>query len=597
MDAGGRFSAGRRVAGLTTVDDTISDARRSGAWDAPTACAVAIGLLATIVLGLLSDGVHQDDDLAHFLMARWARWFPEYLFHLWARPGLTVPLASVAWIGDTQAGWACARILSALVTAVAAWIAASLARSIGVRRPWIVAALCYLQPYNALLAATTLTENFAALYLIAGLWFMHRGRAVWASAVFSLVFLTRHESIIFLPVWWLALGLRREPTTRRVAAALLALWAPVVHNLVFRARIGWWPAAVFSNPSGSTEYPAVGPFAYLPAAFAAIPPAIAGLAIIGGILELRRGRGLPAVMAAAYLVCHVSVKALGVFASGGYPRFMVLIAPAVAVLAGVGWQRLKDASSVPKESARGAETHSAAAPWPWLILAATWAVGIAAVLVESGAGRLFVDARLARVAAALAALPMVLCAATWYALRAGSSAMPALVRFRRWRAAALAVMGVTLLAQAAAIIRPLRLPDSARAVADATDWLRSRGLDNRPIFATNPWVCYFLDLAENPRVHKGPTLLAAMPVGTICLWDEVYGDSDFHVIPLEVLRDSRYYAPLMEFLAPGDAEFVVHVFEKVAPTPPPPEPDRYYPPDPMTSDQPIVDYYIRINRR
>jgi hypothetical protein len=48
--------------------------------------AVGLFFLLTAVLGLMSDGVHHDDDLMHLLMARWARWFPQYLLHGGGRP-------------------------------------------------------------------------------------------------------------------------------------------------------------------------------------------------------------------------------------------------------------------------------------------------------------------------------------------------------------------------------------------------------------------------------------------------------------------------------------------------------------------------------
>ena len=52
---------------------------------------VAPCFVLTVTLGLLSDGAYHDDDLTHFLMARWVRWYPGYLLHIWGRPGLTVP--------------------------------------------------------------------------------------------------------------------------------------------------------------------------------------------------------------------------------------------------------------------------------------------------------------------------------------------------------------------------------------------------------------------------------------------------------------------------------------------------------------------------
>ena len=136
--------------------------------------AVAIPFSLTIVLGLLSEGVRHDDELVHFLMARWARWFPAYLLHPWGRPGLTVPLAVVAWIGDVDVAWHAARFMSACVTAATAVLAARLAAALDVPRPWLVGVACAVQPLNTVLACTTLTENFAAFYLMAAVVQLHR---------------------------------------------------------------------------------------------------------------------------------------------------------------------------------------------------------------------------------------------------------------------------------------------------------------------------------------------------------------------------------------------------------------------------------------
>ena len=59
-------------------------------------------------------------------------------------------------------------------------------------------------------------------------------------------------------------------------------------------------------------------------------------------------------------------------------------------------------------------------------------------------------------------------------------------------------------------------------------WLKARDLDQQPLFTTNPWATYFLDLVELPRAHKGPRLLASMPIGTVFVWDSLYSPSDYH---------------------------------------------------------------------
>ena len=58
-----------------------------------------LGLVLSITMGVLSDGTHQDDDLTHYQMARWAWHYPAYLLDNWGRPGFTIPYAPAAGLG------------------------------------------------------------------------------------------------------------------------------------------------------------------------------------------------------------------------------------------------------------------------------------------------------------------------------------------------------------------------------------------------------------------------------------------------------------------------------------------------------------------
>jgi len=546
-----------------------------------TWCVVASGLLLTATFGLLSDGAHHDDDLTHFLMARWARWFPGYLLHLWGRPGFTLPVSLVAWIGSPALGWHLARLLSAVVTAASALLAARLAKCLGLKHPWLAAVFCYLQPLNTLLACTTLTENFAAFYLIAAVVLLHDGRLRQASLLFSLVLVSRHETLVWWPIWVVALavgGRGRTTPGLRLQAVLLSLWAPAAHNLLFKLAYDRWPVAVFLQPHGSTEYPPTGLLGYLPAALQAIPPAIFGLAILGGVVLARRRVYLPAVLAGAFFLTHLLIKALGVFASGGYGRFMVAVAPLAAVLAAAGAAELR---------ARLRELRPATGCW--LTLAGVWLLGLLAFELERRAGRIpLPDGPLLLlvrgVAAGMAAI--LLLAAVAGRRRLG----------RATAGGALVLLAAATLAQGVLLVRPLRLGPGPARVREAADWLRAAGLADGPIFAVNPWFAYYLDLVENPRAHKGPRLLASMPVGTVFVWDSTYGPSDFHRLPLDRYLADPAYRPLRRFGPPpdrvGGPELVL--LQKTQPTPLPPDDTMPYPPNPMAELRPVEGvFYLR----
>lgn len=531
----------------------------------------------TVVLGLLSDGVHHDDDLSHYLMARWSGWFPAWLLHVWGRPGLTIPLAAVAWIGDHETAWRVCRLLSAMTTAGGAWMAACLSVRLGVRRPWLVVVACYLQPLATTLACTTLTENFAALYLVAAILLLEKRRGLVASLVFSLVLVTRHEAVVLLPVWWVALAARGDGFRRSLTASAAAVWAPLLHNVAFFAVCGKWPASLLFAASGSTDYLPVGVLSYLPHAFRAIPPVLLGLAVIGGAALIRRGRWLPPAVAGVFVLTHCAVMTLGVYASGGFARFMVVISPLAAVLGVAGWNRLHERNRANQSTGR-----------IWLTLAIVWLLGLAALELERLAGRAAVyeaGLRLSILIATSIVVPMSL-------VLAATARKTNLAPHRRLAAA---VLGLTVLGQWASVIRPLDMrPDQAQA-ADVVQWLRDNRLDRRPIFAADPWITHWLDLVEDPTIHKGPRRVAAMPIGTIVVWESLYSDNDFHRLDLEDLRGDEHYVLIESFEPGGNRRRTFHLFEKISDTEIPPGPDEMYPPNLMAVSSRVTrPHYIRV---
>jgi hypothetical protein len=547
------------------------NAERSGS---DVIAAVAAVFLLTVILGLWSDGVYHDDDLTHFMMARWARWCPEYLLHLWGRPGLTVPLASVSWIGDAATGWHLARLLSAVVTAVTAYLAARLATRLGIGPAWLVALMCGLQPLNVVLGATTLTENFTAFYLVAAVLLLAGGRPTLGSAVFSIALLTRHEAMVFLPIWFLALLAGNFSVRRKISAFIAAVSAPLVHNVIFRIVFEDWPVTMLFRPQGSSEYPPTSLLGYVPHALEAVPPVLAGLAVIGAFVLLRQGRALIPAIAGVYLATHVAIKAFGVYASGGYGRFMVAIAPFVAILAVAGLSEIA-----------GRTRRRSSCRWGWIAMAAVWAIGLLAFEIERSAGRIGLhDSRAIWAMRGVAAAAVLLTALSAFAA-SGRSLLPQMTA---------AFLVVTCLIQWAVLVRPMRLHDEQRQVYDVVAWLKSQGLDKQPLFTTNPWATYFLNLVELPRAHKGPRLLASMPVGTIFVWDSLYSPSDYHHLPLAGFENNAAYELLGVFPASGVRKQEMRVFRKIAPTPLPPSEDQPYPPNLMARRPRVTGIYYLV---
>lgn len=546
---------------------------------------VGICFIATVGLGLLSNGVHHDDDLVHFLMARWSWWYPEYLLHVWGRPGLTAPMALVAGWGDVDLAWHLSRVLSAIVSAASALLAAQLALRLGVGRRWRVVVACYLQPLFFVLGFTTLTENFTAFYLIAAVALLDRGNARSASVVFSLALLTRHEALLFVPIWLFALAWRRKSVSELVVLSVMTIWAPIAHNLLFRVFLEDWPFMIFLQPTGSTQYLATGWGAYIPDAIYAFTPWLAVLAVVGGLSAvpvvwtrtswadqfLRSTLFLLVVIPAAFFLAHAVITATGVYGSGGFGRFMVAIAPFVAVLAVMGWDRLCRSSDPHRRIHAG-----------WSIAAIGWLVIWLACESELTAGRLpLTQGTLVNAGRVLLASLVVLCLVMSFSNASG----------RARSLAAMFILALTI-AQVGALVRPLRLNEKQLEVARVTRELARRGLADRPFMAADAWFTYGLGLIENPRALKNSALLASMPVGSIVIWDSVYSGSDYHGLSLSDLRESGAYVERPEWAA--ETRFLV--YEKTEATPIPQYVKPSYPPPMGGQKAPIRGIYYRRER-
>ncbi len=306
------------------------------------------GLAGTLLLWLFVDSCQQDGGL-HYLFAKWAWTHPEILVGVWARPLYTTLYAIPA-----LAGYQATRGFSVLICLVIAWQTYQIARDLGLPRPALAIPFVWLQPSFFLFAADNMTEPVFALVYVIALRLHLRGRLVAGMIVASLTILARPEGFFLGLLWafwvWRAHvpggGLPRDRATwRRVSSILwlgtgallwwLAAWALtgdplfILHN--------WprdWPlTGTIYGAAGLLAYPArlpeiVGPFLLIP--------------FVWGLVSLLRERALPTLTSSFLLLfgLHTILRAFGMLGSAGYPRYLVTITPAIALLTLVGWNRL-----------------------------------------------------------------------------------------------------------------------------------------------------------------------------------------------------------------------------------------------------------------
>ena len=313
------------------------------------AVAVAVvlaGLAVAIWLGVRSQGAfYHDDDINHYLFAVKGWNSPLHLWHTWGRPGYTVPTMLVAHFF----GMAGCRVFSALQMALVALLAYLIARRLGAGWAAVAApVLVWVQPLAMTLSLTTLTETPAAVYMTLAVWLLLRGNFVTGCAAASLLFVTRYETAALAPVlllWVFRDRLKQAQGNWSTALRAKGMWASAV-------ALAWAPVAYIAISHGfalPTETSMVYMLLGTPtdeyghgtwAHYLEVWPIAAGVGVLAlaaaGAVRTPRRTWLPAALAAGLVALHTVLFHYGKFASGGYPRFLVVECGLVAALAANG---------------------------------------------------------------------------------------------------------------------------------------------------------------------------------------------------------------------------------------------------------------------
>lgn len=302
------------------------------------ALVVILGTSALLLRIVTSPGVALDDEITHALISLNAWTYPEALLHSWGRVGNTIAYMLPALLG----GFDGRRVGAVIMTVAAVLIAVDIARRLGVRRLWSVALAGLFQSWILLVGYQGLTQMPFALALIAGVWCALTERRAAAALCFGLLAVIRHEGIALTGAAALFIALdclRRRDGRGLIAGLALSALPLAAYNVAYYAVVGVWPSGNLLNLVPTTEYGAGGWLHFVPPLAAGVGLPVGLLALIGLIPAARLPRRallivlLPYVF---YFVLHTVIYRFGLYASGGYGVFLLPMAPAVAILAGLG---------------------------------------------------------------------------------------------------------------------------------------------------------------------------------------------------------------------------------------------------------------------
>ena len=305
----------------------------------------SIPLLLMALLGgiliFLFPGFPEQDSGYHFVMARTAWHQPVYFVEVWARP-----LYTLAFSGPALLGFRAARFFALAVSLLVAWQTWKLALDLRLERAWLSLPLLLAQPTFFELFTDLLTEPLFALTFVTALRLHLRGRIKMGMLAASLLPLARPEGV-FLCLLWAGWVLHAHRQTER-----RAIWLPKVASLSLLATgvILWWAAAlgitgdpffiVHNWPTHWRQgiYGHGSILSYSNRAWEFAGPLLTVFLLVG-LLRLLWLKKYPSITTAwlLFFLLHSVFRAYGLFGEAGYPRYMVSLAPATAIITLVGW--------------------------------------------------------------------------------------------------------------------------------------------------------------------------------------------------------------------------------------------------------------------
>ena len=326
----------------------------------PRNAAIALGLMALVGVALifLFPGSPEQDSGYHFEMARSAWHQPEYFVQVWARPFYTALFAIPAAFGLMAA-----RFFAVAIGLGVAWQTWRLALDLKLRRPWLVVPLLLAQPSFFALFPDLLTEPlFALVFAIALRWHL-RGWIMRGMLAASLLPLARPEGVFLCLLWglWVLAPALNHRRADRTFGSLLKAATPLV--LLASGVFLWWLAALLitgdplfilhSWPRQWQQgiYGRGSLFSYAGRSWEFAGPLLLVPLLAGLWQSLRLRAWIPITSSwLLFFILHTLFRKYGLFGEAGYPRYMVSVAPATALLTLAGWDcltgRIRDRSSL-----------------------------------------------------------------------------------------------------------------------------------------------------------------------------------------------------------------------------------------------------------
>ncbi|HET6568244.1 MAG TPA: hypothetical protein VFG50_09800 [Rhodothermales bacterium] len=438
-----------------------------------------------------SDGFYQHDEASHFMNMRGFWHDPSSVLGNWAKPGYKLLYALPSLGGQTAV-----LITNCLVAALCCYVAYKLAEALGCKAPLFSFAFLAFQPFWIQLSFRNYSEIPSALLLLLAIYAHYRDKRLIAALVLSYTATIRQEFYPLLLLYGAFLAYRKQ----FVPAAALLLF-PFLNNLWGWGATGdplyLWHTTVATSGRYQDAYPRQGFDHYFKTSIVVFGAAALTFLVVYAGQVINRAQRLHLFVVAPLAVyflehCVFSLQAISIGPStGGNLRYMLVIAPLVAVLAGLAADRLAEMKS---------RTRLLYVLIPFVLAVA--------LFMDHGNNNLMLTEE-------VSLLPLLMVLITMAgALFVSRKSLLLVFVF-------LCATGFTL-----STVRPFQRSPEDAVMAEVVAWAKQQGLDEHPLLVNHPMFYYFFgrsqwDFPEGASNITETTLQDAPPE-TVVIWDSHY---------------------------------------------------------------------------
>lgn len=272
------------------------------------------------------EATQRQDEIAHFLISKHSWHDPHLLLDAWGRP-----VNTLSYLIPSRFGLSGARLGAIAFSALTVVLVTLIARSLGVRRLYLIPLFLWFQPWFHDLGYAALTSLPFSMLLTFSIYAWLRDRPGQAAFAFGLLPLVRWEFLAMLPI--AAVLLAR--TRRWRAVALLA--CPMVAYMTLSAVAAGGAVTLTEYVRGATAGAyGYGTWSHFFESSAPLIGAPVLLLAAVGIIAVARNRRAAAVIGIWAATFALQVVAWRAGRGAGYIEFVLPVAPAVAIMAALG---------------------------------------------------------------------------------------------------------------------------------------------------------------------------------------------------------------------------------------------------------------------